>query len=138
MRTFILLAAVFLVAVSCTFVSAQEKQVPEEVWGELSADLFQIQREVARIQFSYQSVHASGTSGVRVTPATLALYGLKPEGLYKINLGDWVFKKLIFKNLNRMVKNLQDKYRNNQYVRITGFSLSLSISPSATLNFEFK
>jgi hypothetical protein len=33
---------------------------------------------------------------------------------------------------------LRDTYRNNPYIEVTGFSIEIGISPSLTIDFEFK
>lgn len=43
-----------------------------------------------------------------------------------------------FNEILAKINQIKEKYKNNQYVKITGFSISLSISPSVTVDVEFK
>jgi len=40
--------------------------------------------------------------------------------------------------LLKRAADLRDKYRNNPYIEVKGFSIELGISPSLTIDFEFK
>lgn len=40
--------------------------------------------------------------------------------------------------LLKRATELRDKYRNNPYITVAGFSIEIGISPSLTIDFEFK
>jgi len=40
--------------------------------------------------------------------------------------------------LLKRAAELRDKYRNNPYIEVTGFSIEIGISPSLTIDFVFK
>jgi len=44
----------------------------------------------------------------------------------------------LFDSLTQQLDALKAKYDSNKYVRVTGFSITLGIPPSATVNFVFK
>jgi hypothetical protein len=43
-----------------------------------------------------------------------------------------------FRNLTEKISKMRDKYKDNPYVLVKGFSVTLSIPPSVTLDLEFK
>lgn len=44
----------------------------------------------------------------------------------------------IYQQIMDKVKGFKEKYENNPYVRVTGFSVDISIPPAVSISFEFK
>lgn len=47
-------------------------------------------------------------------------------------------KDQIYEKIMTSVKGFRDKYENNPYVTITGFSVNIGVPPSVSVSFEFK
>jgi len=44
----------------------------------------------------------------------------------------------MYQRIMDKVKRLREKYQNNPYVRVTGFSVDISVLPAVSISFEFK
>lgn len=44
----------------------------------------------------------------------------------------------IYEQLTKYVMSIRDKYQNNPYVRVTGFTVNVTVPPSVSVSFEFK
>jgi hypothetical protein len=46
--------------------------------------------------------------------------------------------EFIYEKITESVTAIRNKYKNNQYLKVTGFSVSVAVPPSVTVSFEFK
>jgi len=44
----------------------------------------------------------------------------------------------VFEEIVEQASKMKDKYKNNPYVSVTGFSVNVGVPPSMSINIEFK
>ena len=185
--TRLLLASLLAISLQGTVAYAQQSAVPPETLRELSADLADIQRAMAKAYQSEQlptapttvkvtSDNATVLSGANSTAKPLGFvgngtnlkildkvgeyYAVQGTGAEKWTSG-WIkadnvvptsagfipafppptspgVLDQIFDEAMAKLEALKVKYDKNKYVRVSGFSITLGIPPSATVDFELK
>ncbi len=103
-------------------------------------------KQLSRELSAFEPDLATKAKFVAVAPEAFAIPGepsrrgrKQPQGRMLMSLAPaetWWDRKLA--GLLRRASELRDKYRNNPYIEVTGFSVTIGMSPSLTIAFNFK
>ncbi|HLJ20107.1 MAG TPA: hypothetical protein VKU84_07910 [Stellaceae bacterium] len=118
--------------------SSKKAKLPRSVLRGLSRDLaafgpdLRVEPKVLGLARRDQLTGAAGKPGKRQASTTRMLlsFDTDPEA------ASWWDRKR--DALLKRATELRDKYRNNPYIEVKGFSIEIGISPSLTIDFEFK